>query len=71
MNAAWWKNALPHAGKADAGKRPTQDRWWDTSSDEALFWPEKEHEARVRRMQQLGRSLDTLRGIRPRSRYSD
>jgi hypothetical protein len=71
MNSAWWKDALPHAAKMGVAKPSHRDRWWDTSSDEALFWPEEEHVARARRMEQLERGLDELRGVRPRSRYRD
>ena len=68
---AWWKDALPQVAKPGANEPSRRDRWWDTSSDEALFWPEEEHLVRARRMEQLERSLDALRGIRPRSRYTD
>jgi hypothetical protein len=66
MSSAWWKEAFPHAAKSGAQAPARRDRWWDTSSDEALFWPEEEHIARARRMEQLERSLDELRGIRRR-----
>jgi hypothetical protein len=73
MNNAWWKSALPHIARSDGGKRSAtaRHRWWDSSSDEAQFWPEEEHVARARRMEQLERSLEALRGTRPRVRFTD
>jgi len=72
---AWWLDAGPHVvktgAKAAARAASRRDRWWDTTSDEALFWPEEEHAARARRMEQLERSLEALRGVRPRWHYTD